>query len=206
MHQPAVVQNPDISSSLARESDADKKQKSLPFSLSGRGCCEFKLPADLLGNPPGKSSNSPAQDGGETNARWATLVCCSTVGESFLTSMNPISSQGDVRELPALPRGVWVHSSSLEGKGVHTVSSWWEERERDPLLLRKETKSQPSSLGKTGAGYPGPTEPKRDGPTLPRMDRVEVSFDSINPSSLKEMSGNLHVHLRAPPPAWLRQH
>ena len=29
-----------------------------------------------------------------------------------------------------------------------------------------------------------------DRPTLPRKDRVEASFDSINPSSLKEMSGN----------------
>ena len=29
-----------------------------------------------------------------------------------------------------------------------------------------------------------------DGPTVPRKDRVEASFDSINPSSLKEMSGN----------------
>ena len=58
----------------------------------------FELPADLLGTPLGKTPNSAPQDGGETNTSWARLVCWSTVGEGFLTSMNPISSQGDVRE------------------------------------------------------------------------------------------------------------
>ena len=60
---------------------------------------EFELPIDLLGNLLGKALNSAPQDGGETNTSWAALVCWSTVGEGFLTSMNPISSQGDVREL-----------------------------------------------------------------------------------------------------------
>ena len=31
---------------------------------------------------------------------------------------------------------------------------------------------------------------QRDGPTLPRKDQVAASFDSINPSSLRKMSGN----------------
>jgi len=52
-----------------------------------------RIPRDPLGNLLGKASNNAPQDGGGTNTRWATLVCQSTVGEGFLTSMNPISSQ-----------------------------------------------------------------------------------------------------------------
>ena len=44
-------------------------------SLSGLGCWEFELPADLLEGLLGKASNSATQDGGGTNTRWASLVC-----------------------------------------------------------------------------------------------------------------------------------
>ena len=47
------------------------------------------------------------------NTKWANLVCQSTVGGGFLTSMNLISSKGDVREYIPLSQSP-LHSTRVK--------------------------------------------------------------------------------------------
>ena len=54
-----------LESALSWYSFESGNRKCLLLLLSGRRCWEFELPADLLGIPLEKRSNSAPQDGGE---------------------------------------------------------------------------------------------------------------------------------------------
>ena len=111
--EPAVVQNPDISkrspahvcasgfpvhrselcaralplqacwNKLCRDPLESSRGKCPLLLLSGRGCLEFELPADLLGSPLGKSSNKAPQDGGGQTPNGRRSSVRARLGRAF---------------------------------------------------------------------------------------------------------------------------